>query len=260
MEKGADNQRFWSSERRALGYAARGDLYAAERRFIEEHREAMATWRMLDLGIGGGRSTIHFAPLVAEYVGTEYSDVMLESCRKRFDGFRSGAPPMSLSQVDARDLSAFADRSFDFVLFSFNGIDEVDHVGRLLVLAEVHRVLKPGGLFLFSSHNLLVARRLLRFEFSARPRRLIRSIWRYVRIREANRDLASVVDARDYVMIHDYPLDWGKVTYHVSPDEQLSQLERSGFRESHVYLEPSPDGVVVDARDSDAWLHYVCRA
>jgi len=70
------------------------------------------------------------------------------------DAAKDRYPDREFRQVDARDLSAFADESFDFVLFSYNGLDCVGHADRLQVLAEVHRVVRPGGVFMFSSHNM----------------------------------------------------------------------------------------------------------
>jgi len=55
---------------------------------------------------------------------------------------------------DARDLGMFKDNSFDFILFSFNGIDYVSHRDRKQIYKEVLRVTKSGGHFCFSSHNL----------------------------------------------------------------------------------------------------------
>jgi ubiquinone/menaquinone biosynthesis C-methylase UbiE len=55
---------------------------------------------------------------------------------------------------DARSMIQFADNSFDFILFSFNGIDCVPHSDRLQILQEICRVGKPGCHFFFSSHNL----------------------------------------------------------------------------------------------------------
>jgi SAM-dependent methyltransferase len=255
-----ENQRFWNSNQRAHEYATRDHLYPAEARFIDAFREDMPTWRMIDLGIGGGRSTVHFAPLVADYVGTEYSQVMLEECRARFGEPAAGARGLSLRQADARDLSAFAEASFDLVLFSFNGIDEVDHRGRMDAFVQIHRVMKPNGIFLFSSHNLLVADRLFRFSLSRHPRRLLRNAWRFLRIRAANSNLTFRLPEEGYALIHDYPTDWTKFTYYVKPDEQLAQLGASGFHDATLYAGGSEEGVEANAQDTDAWLYYLCRA
>jgi ubiquinone/menaquinone biosynthesis C-methylase UbiE len=50
-------------------------------------------------------------------------------------------------------MPAFENETFDFVMFSFNGLDYLSHSDRLLALGEIRRVLKPAGLLLFSSHN-----------------------------------------------------------------------------------------------------------
>jgi len=63
-------------------------------------------------------------------------------------------PDADISWGDARDLSPFADGTFDMVMFSWNGIDTLDRKGRLLALAEIARVLKTDGVFVFSTLNL----------------------------------------------------------------------------------------------------------
>ena len=102
--------------------------------------------RMLDIGVGGGRTTAYFLDRVGSYVGVDYSPELVEACRERFPG-------ADVSLGDARHLARFPDGSFDFVLFSFNGIDYVSQHGRHQVLAEVRRVLATGGTWMFSTHN-----------------------------------------------------------------------------------------------------------
>ena len=51
------------------------------------------------------------------------------------------------------DLDFAADNSYDFVLFSYNGIDHLELPERERALSEMKRVLRPGGIMAFSSHN-----------------------------------------------------------------------------------------------------------
>ena len=87
------------------------------------HRASYVGKRVLDLGVGGGRTTRHLAASSGNYVGVDYSAAMVAYCRQRFPQYR-------FEHVDARDLADFAAGAFDFVLFSFNGIDFVDHADR----------------------------------------------------------------------------------------------------------------------------------
>ena len=95
-------------------------LQASEESILAILRGDIGGFRMLDIGIGAGRTTEVFAPLVSKYVGVDYSSAMVDACRDRF---RDSNETWSFQLADARSLVQFDDRSFDFVLFSFNGID-----------------------------------------------------------------------------------------------------------------------------------------
>lgn len=102
---------------------------------------------ILDLGVGGGRTTPHLSQLASRYVGIDYAEEMIRVCRTKF-------PRLQFAVADASDLSGFEAGSFDAVIFSFNGLDHLcPDQKRQRCLQECHRVLKPGGVFIFSSHN-----------------------------------------------------------------------------------------------------------
>lgn len=102
---------------------------------------------VLDLGVGGGRTTGILLPMASSYVGVDVSPEMVDLARSRF-------PDAEVRVGDASDLSAFPDGRFDLVVFSFNGLDAIDHEHRLQALAEMRRVVAPGGRVLFSSLNV----------------------------------------------------------------------------------------------------------
>lgn len=102
---------------------------------------------LLDVGVGGGRTVPLLTALSADYTAVDYTPELVDVCRRNHPGIR-------VLHMDARDMSQFEDNSFALVMFSFNGIDAVDYPGRLAILREFARVLRPGGLALFSTHNL----------------------------------------------------------------------------------------------------------
>ncbi len=72
---------------------------------------------------------------------------MIAVCRKKF-------PKLEFEVGSAADLSGFSSSSFDAVVMAFNGMDYViPDKSRFRALQEIHRVLKPDGVLIFSSHN-----------------------------------------------------------------------------------------------------------
>jgi len=129
----------------AAHYAALDYLTPCERLLFETYIPAGSA--VLDLGVGGGRTTSYLASRAWRYVGVDYAAAMVKACQKRF-------PDLEFVVADAANLSAFPDASFDAVVFAFNGIDYVlPDESRLSCLRHIHRVLKAGGVVIFSSHN-----------------------------------------------------------------------------------------------------------
>lgn len=103
--------------------------------------------RVLDIGVGAGRTTPALSADAATYVGLDISAAMIDACRVRF-------PDLTFEVGDAADLSRFPDASFDLVVFSFNGIDHLHpESARARCLREMRRVVAPGGLVVYSSHR-----------------------------------------------------------------------------------------------------------
>jgi SAM-dependent methyltransferase len=102
---------------------------------------------LLDVGVGGGRTVPLLSRVSPDYTGVDYTPELVAICQRNY-------PSVQVRVMDARNLAEFEDNSFALVMFSFNGIDSIDSEGRRKVLSEFARVLKPGGLALFSTHNL----------------------------------------------------------------------------------------------------------
>jgi ubiquinone/menaquinone biosynthesis C-methylase UbiE len=139
------NLQVYSKPAVALHYASLDYLTACERHLFESHlTPGMA---ILDMGVGGGRTTPYLSQKASHYVGLDYSEEMVRICRGKF-------PHLEFLVADASDLSRFPDASFDAIIFSFNGLDYIlPGEKRGQCVRECARVLRTGGVFIFSSHN-----------------------------------------------------------------------------------------------------------
>jgi SAM-dependent methyltransferase len=139
------NLEIYSAPDVAAHYATLNYLSPCERLLFEMYIPEGSA--ILDLGVGGGRTTPFLSSRASHYVGLDYSSSMVERCHTKY-------PDLQFRVGDAADLSTFPDSQFDAVVFAYNGIDFVlPASSRQRCLKHVFRVLKPGGVLIFSSHN-----------------------------------------------------------------------------------------------------------
>lgn len=253
------NQTAYAQPRLVRYYGQLHQLQPAEQGILAGLKDQLPTMAMLDLGIGGGRTTQHFWPRVGQYTGIDYSAEMIAACRARF-----GDAGPTLAVMDARDLSAFADHSFDLIWFSFNGLDYVSHADRLQVLREVHRVGKPGAYFVFSSHNLRGMAQVFDYRQHLRVNPLTTYVdlvmWgllRWVNRGIQIRDLAQA----DHLILRDESHNFALQTYYIHPAAQVEQLA-FGFRPIAIYpwMQRHPVASLEDpALTAPLWLYYLCE-
>lgn len=234
-------------------------LQPAEQMILDLLQNQWSTIKMLDIGVGGGRTTQHFSQVVMDYVGIDYATEMITACQKRF----SASPqPLKFEVCDARNMSQFADNSFDFILFSFNGVDYVSHSDRLKIFQEVSRVGKPGAYFFFSSHNL----NGIEPEFNWKNRISLNPMTTYVNLvmlgvlRFFNR--AIVLDqlkTATHIILKDESHNFRLNTYYIRPQEQINQL-KTDFSKVQVYSWKSCLEITGDElrSNTDMWLYYLC--
>lgn len=236
-------------------------LMPAERVVLRRLAPRLGQIDMLDLGVGTGRTGWTFAPLVRRYVGVDYSPRMIAAAEERL----GGDPRVELILGDARDLSA-VDGAFDFVLFSFNGIDAVSPADRVRVLDEVRARLRPGGLFLFSTHSLGALPFDTRRSLSPRLAHIrayrayawFKSIGYARRIRAINRrlDLAAA-RARGWDVVPSMSHGFRINDCYVDPDFQVRQLREHGFDVVAVY-DPQGREVTLPNPSRDPWFDFLC--
>ena len=212
--------------------------------------------RVLDIGVGGGRTCGFIAPKAGSYVGIDFSETMIAAAKARH-------PHLDLRHADARGLPMFADGAFDFVLFSFNGIDSVDDADRARILAEVRRLLRGGGTFVFSSHNLdwpgngRFLADMLRVQLSLSPIATAKAFARvFLRARNYHRARKAYVRTERYMITPDPGDEFAAPHYYLGAAEAKRQLEAAGLLLVQTYAwSGRPIEAVTDATSSS--LYYV---
>lgn len=146
---GQANQAVFDDPKVIRGYAAAdGWVDDGERAMILHAAARGRNGRVLDIGVGGGRTTGLLRLLTDDYVGVDYSPRMVAACRARFPG-------VDIRLGDARDLHEFPDASVDLVVMTFNALDAVGHEDRARVLAELARVVNNDGAVCVNTLNKL---------------------------------------------------------------------------------------------------------
>ncbi|MCL4415839.1 MAG: class I SAM-dependent methyltransferase [Actinobacteria bacterium] len=256
-------------------YARRDYLEKPEIVILDELFCKLPDMDMLDMGVGGGRTTLYFAPLVKSYIGADYAPQMVKICREKFkDKYK-------FIESDVRSMNEFEDNSFDFILFSFNGIDSFGHQDRQKALNEIRRVLKNNGYFCFSSHNLNWKNLNNLFSFRLndynnkniyriknpvkRKIYIFKTKYRAFRLAMLNKsfkmsDLIVRLRKKDYGHIYDNSLNGKAKIYYISYQEQLRQLKRAGFMEISSYSRNGLKTTDEKELNSGGWIYYLCKA
>jgi len=252
------NLQTYSSNEVVAYYKKYEGLQKPEQAILDLLRLRLPEMRMLDIGIGAGRTTLHFAPLVKEYTGVDYAKTMVEACMKKFEGKLTNA---RFLQADARNLENFEEGAFDLVLFSFNGIDYILPEERAHTLEQVKRVLKKGGLFCFSTHNLISLLDFTAFEFRLNMVAAIKRVFEVRKIKKINKKQFSEAPLADYLRINDGAHDFSLETCYYRPSYQVKQLQEAGFSDIRIYTHT--EGRILEqekeqSSGKEKWLYYLC--
>ena len=107
--------------------------------------------KILDIGCGAGRTTINlYKEGYKNIIGLDLSTKLIDYANNYVD---KNNLEIKFINGDATKLE-FEDNLFDIVIFSYNGMQCIPGKhNRDNVLKEVYRVLKPGGLYIFTAHN-----------------------------------------------------------------------------------------------------------
>lgn len=247
------NREVWGGDA-LVGEYARRDLRPVERLVLDRYRERFAG-AVLELGCGAGRITGHLATLSDRVLAIDISPAMVDYCRRHY-------PSVTVEQGDLRDLTGLGAGAFDAVIAGNNVLDVLGDTDRRAALRDIGRVLAPGGIVVFSSHNRAYApgaRTLQRLK----PRHLVRMARVLARLparRRNRRRLAKLErDEPGYAIRNDSAHDFALVHYYVGRDAEAAQLAEEGF-ELLECLALDGERVAPGAPgERDPELHYVAR-
>jgi SAM-dependent methyltransferase len=233
-------------------YNQQTGVLPAEAKVLDQYRILVSNANVLDIGIGGGRTTSYLIDKCRRYTGIDYSEQLVKSCRQKFPG-------VDILWQDARNLSDFSDNTFDFVLFSFNGIDYVDLEGRNSILSEVHRVLRHDGLFFFSTHNKS-HRSFNKAPWRGMTNGLVPTMKTTIKVapfysRKIRNRKHEIIDI-DYAIINDFAHQYRLLTFYTSPDFLTKQLLAQQFV-SIVFYNKAGDETRND--ELDDWIFVTCH-
>lgn len=240
------NRATYRSARVVRSYRQLDELFPAEEQIFTRF-EKQFSGDVLDIAIGGGRTTNVLWPRAASYVGFDFSQGMVDLARGRY-------PEADIFQMDMRETPRrLAGRTFHAIVISYNGIDYISWEERNALLAALGTMLNPGGVLAFSTHNLAVMRGDRRFEIRADLRpdvaTLLRSpgsflaksaklpVWLAKAWPNYRRNRRHEKFLGDYAYVNDSGENYGLLTLYVEQRLQVLTLKERGFSTVEV-LQP----------------------
>jgi SAM-dependent methyltransferase len=267
------NRKVWSDPKTVFWYRhLDGWTDPGERRALQHVPPAARGKRILDLGVGGGRTVPLLQAISRDHVGLDYTQALVDACRSRY-------PSACVFHGDARDLSRFPTASFDLVVFSFTGIRRreprrpCEYSYKEAFAGPRRSPARPrsAGRFLFSTHNRRGPSHGGKPSFGVHPTRnpfklaagIVRAAARarrtlanYLR----NAELASIGDGLSIMnaAAHDH----GIVIHPTSLDGALRELSGVGFRPAPlVFDNVTGRRLALDEDTAEVfWFHLVVSA
>ncbi len=225
-----------------------------EAELLRRLRPELKEMRVLDMGVGAGRTGVYFSTAVRTYTAFDHARPMVDAARAGLDDLLD---PCSIVEADARKMSFAQDGAFDLLLFTGDGLDESSPEDRLRIGAEVRRAGRAGAVFFFSSRNL----QGLGLRGSCGPADLLRRGRRNILMSVANQNLARLRRQASAVLFDEsgcYRLP----VYYVTPKEQVRLLKEAGFHDIRVFSARTG----LEVRDWRLWdkiaddtVYYLCR-
>lgn len=248
----------WNSPNLVSSYNKQHSLQKPEETIFKLLKGQLRGWRMLDIGIGLGRTTIYFEPYVKEYIGIDYAYNMIKTFKKMFPGNKKN---VLIKLGDVRLMDEFEANYFDLILFSYNGIDYIPQEDRMQALEEIKRVGKKDGFFVFSTHNLQYIKNLYKIKFYKNLKQLLYQFYRFFGLIYYN-GFPWRYRKIDFALFNDGASHFKLTTYYIKPAAQIKQLEQKGFKNVRLFsliTGEELDKNKLNENCDDAWIYYLCE-
>jgi SAM-dependent methyltransferase len=256
----AVNSSVWRAGRYLYAYDNRV-LEPAEVKILVRYGPQL-TGRVLDLGCGGGRVLSYLVRIGADAYGLDISAAMVEHCRRTIPGAK-------VILGDVASLKEHVTGRFDAILAPDNLLDVFSDAERRLVLGQIHELLEPDGILIFSSHDLAhideprTARAargsMLRRLVTSSPVELVRGVvGRFVAVRNRRR-LAPLQERHaDHAIVNDPSHNYSLLHYYIRRDDEERQLNELGY-DLIECLDTEGNTVPAGGSGRVDYLHYVAR-
>lgn len=142
MVRAVNDARFWDRAARKYAAGPVADMAGYERTLERTRAYLDGSETVFEFGCGTGTTALRLAPFVARIVATDISGSMIAIARERA---AEGNHANAVFEIGTPDAAPWPDASFDVAL-GFNVLHLV--AAREAALGGVHRLLKPGGLFI----------------------------------------------------------------------------------------------------------------
>ncbi len=141
-----NNNSKWNNQKIIKWYISRKHIQNGEKKILELV-DFLNIKTMLDIGVGGGRTSMYFLNLVESYLGIDIVPDFIDTLQKKY----SQKQFKCMNVLDITNL----EKTYDFILFSHNGIDNLLTLEEYTkALDNMYKVCNQNGYVCFSSHNI----------------------------------------------------------------------------------------------------------
>lgn len=247
------NQIIYSQKQIVDSYSKSKFLFKAEEVIFNKYETLIKNGLVIDIGVGGGRTSYFLIPKTSHYIGIDYSQTMVEACKQKFN-------TTDYRVHDAANLETIQNNSADFVLFSFNGIDCVDFNHRTRILKEINRILKPNGIFTFSFHNSQCINKLYTFSLPKNPLNWYKEFKRIKQLKSLNGDF-NKFNNLNYFSIYDGAENFETLVLYTKPTFQIAELEKNGFMVENIYNTTAGKCLEINELQNCTipWIYLTCK-